>query len=332
MMGATANEGDGNLLGDDTAVRFGIHSGQQYATADDFLELAQRSEELGFDWISAFDHFRPPDAGDSGPCLEGTTLMAAAAVGTSRIRVALLVLGVVYRNPGILAGIAATIDHVAHGRLEVGLGATWHDRAQEQYGIGLPPLRVRLEMLDETCRILRSLWTQESTTFAGRHFRMTDARLEPKPVQAHLPLVIGGAGERRLLRAVAEHADVWNSVPGDPDAYARKLGVLADHCTAVGRDSATIRKSILYRAVLADDERAARARLDELFPDGSPVRASIFCGTPEQCAAHLRRFADLGVRDFLLNVRPPLDWTTIELVARHIAPAFGAGGAPVSAP
>jgi alkanesulfonate monooxygenase SsuD/methylene tetrahydromethanopterin reductase-like flavin-dependent oxidoreductase (luciferase family) len=330
-MPPTANEGCVKVLGDDSRIRFGIHSGQQYATADDFLELAQGAEELGFDWFSAFDHFRPPDAGDTGPCLEGTTLVAAAAARTSRIRVALLVLGVIYRNPGIVASIAATIDHVAHGRLELGLGATWHDGAQEQYGIGLPPLRARLEMLDETCRILRALWTHESTTFAGRHFRMTDARLEPKPVQAQLPLVIGGAGERRLLRAVAEHADVWNSVPGDTDAYARKLGVLADHCAAVGRDSATIRKSILYRTVLADDERAARARLDELFPAGSPARASTFCGTPEQCTEHLRRFADLGVRDFLLNVRPPIDWTTMELVARHVAPAFGAGGVPVNA-
>lgn len=324
----TGEVADIQLYGD--TIRCGVHSGQQYDTATEFLQMAQRCEALDLDWVSGFDHFRPPDAGPSGPCMEGTTLMAAVAARTQRIRCATLVLGVAYRHPAVVASIAATIDQISAGRLELGVGATWHDDAHGQYGIALPPLRARMGMLDEACRIMRSLWTRESTTFEGRHFNLRDARLEPKPVQEHLPLVIGGAGERRMLRIVAEHADVWNTVAGGLDDYRRKLGVLAGHCVDAGRHPSAIRKSLLYRAVLGVDEREARERLDELVPRESPMRGSIWSGTPEQCVEHLQQFVALGVGDVLLNVRPPLDWHTIELVASRVAPALKGAGAGAS--
>lgn len=300
-----------------------MHSGQQYETASAFLHMAQRCESLGYDWVSGFDHFRPPD-GPTGPCMEGTTLIAAVAARTRRIRCATLVLGVAYRHPAVVASIAATIDQISAGRFELGVGATWHDGAHEQYGIALPPLRARMEMLDEACHVMRSLWTRESTTFEGRHYTLRDATLEPKPVQAHLPLAIGGAGERRLLRIVAEHADIWNTMAGDLGTYRHKVEVLAAHCADVGRRPAGIRRSVLLRAVLGRDEREARERLDELVPRDSSMRATIFNGTPEHCAEHLGRFAALGAGDFLLNVRPPLDWHTLELMATEVAPALRA--------
>lgn len=229
-----------------------------------------------------------------------------------------------YRHPALVATIASTIDHVSDGRFELGMGATWHDGAHEQYGMPLPALRVRMEMLDEACRIIKALWAQETTTFEGRHYQLLDARLEPKPVQERLPLIVGGGEERRLLRIVAEHADVWNTAPAGVDAYRHKVEVLAGHCHDVGRDPGSLRRSMLYRAVLATTEAEAEQRFDALLPADSPARAATFCGTPEQCADHLRQYLELGIGDVLLNVRPPLDWETIELVANQVAPALRA--------
>ena len=183
-----------------------------------------------------------------------------------------------------------------------------------------------MDMLDEACRIMRSLWTQETTTFEGKHYRLKDARLEPKPLQEHLPLVIGGAGERRTLRIVAEHGDIWNTFYGDLEEYRHKLDVLAGHCADVGRDPADVRKSLAFRAVLDEDEQAAQERARALHGDPPPerLRKMMIVGTPEQCFERLRPYADLGVGDFLLGALVPIDQQTIELVAESVAPALKA--------
>jgi alkanesulfonate monooxygenase SsuD/methylene tetrahydromethanopterin reductase-like flavin-dependent oxidoreductase (luciferase family) len=242
------------------AVRFGIHSGQQYASFEECLTLWHTAEELGYDWVSCFDHLRPPLGGPGGPCLEATSLLAALAARTSRVRCGLLVSPVTWRHPALAAAAAATIDQVSGGRLEFGVGAGGADLGYAQYGIPFPPAGTRLDMLDEACRVMRGLWEHESTTFTGAHFQFVDARLEPKPVQRRLPLVIGGGGERRMLRLVAEHADVWNTLARSPTTFRRKAEALARHCTDLGRDPAEIRWSVTFRAVLADTPREAERR------------------------------------------------------------------------
>jgi F420-dependent oxidoreductase-like protein len=310
------------------AIRFGLHSGQQYAAFTDCLALWRRAEDLGYDWVSIFDHFRPPLGGPDGPCFEGTTALAALAASTNRVRCGLLVAAVTWRHPALLAAVAATLDHVSGGRLEFGIGAAGPDLGYAQYGIPFPADRSRLDMLDEACHVLRSLWTLPSTTFDGQHYQLTDARLEPKPLQARLPLIVGGEGERRMLRIVAEHADIWNTLAADPVTYHRKLDALARHCADVGRDPAQIRKSVTFRAVLAATDEQARRRADEVFlavPRDSPDRAEyLVTGTPDQCTGRLLEYAALGVSDFLLAVRPPLDYLTVELFARHVVPAVRA--------
>jgi F420-dependent oxidoreductase-like protein len=305
-------------------IRFGIHSGPQNTTFDAYLELWQRAEELGYDWCSVFDHFMPifgpnPD----GPCFEGTTLMAAMAAHTSRVRVGMLVTGVTYRHPAVAANMAATIDHISGGRAEYGVGAAWFEKEHNQYGIPFPRIGVRMDMLDEACRVMRGLWTEERFSFEGKHYKLTDAQMEPKPVQEHLPLVIGGSGEKRTLRIVAEHGDVWNTFLGDVDTFKHKLDVLAGHCADVGRNPAHIRKSLTFRAVLAEDEAAVAERRRELEAN-APSGQSFIVGTPEQCVEQMRPFAELGGRDFLLASARPYDWQTIELVARQVAPALRA--------
>jgi F420-dependent oxidoreductase-like protein len=310
----------------DDGLRFGIHSGQQFTDFPAYVELWRRAEELGFDWASVFDHFLPIQADPEGPCFEGLTLLAAMAAHTSRMRVGMIVLGVTYRHPALVANMASTIDHVSDGRLEFGLGAAWYELEHEQYGIPFPPIGERMDMLDEACRVVRSLWTEERTTFDGRHYRLRDAHCEPKPLQEHLPLWIGGSGERRTLRIAAEHADGWNTLLLPVDEYRHKVDVLASHCAAVGRDPAQIRKQVVMPVLLAEDELEAedrlRERADRLGVDVEQLRQRLLVLSPEQCVERLIPYAELGVRDFLLMSRPPGDPPTMELLANEVAPAL----------
>jgi F420-dependent oxidoreductase-like protein len=309
-------------------LRFGIHAGQQHATFDEYLALWRLAEDVGLDWASVFDHFLPIQSDPTGPCFEGFTLLAAMAAHTERLRCGIIVTGVTYRNPAVLANMATTIDHVSGGRLEMGLGAAWYQDEHEQYGVDFPRIGVRMDMLEDACHIVRGLWTQERTTYEGKQFSVRDALSEPKPVQTPLPLWIGGSGEKRTLRIVAEHADGWNTFFGDAAEYQHKLDVLARHCADVGRDPADIRKQVVMRTILGATEAEAhdnaRARADAA---GVPVEQLIdgmVVGTPEQCAAALEGHRRMGVSDFLILSRPPADERTIELFAREVAPAVRA--------
>jgi F420-dependent oxidoreductase-like protein len=282
-------------------LRFGIHSGQQNASSfDEYLAIWRFAEEVGLDWASVFDHFQPIQSDQDGPCYEGFTLLAAMAAHTERLACGIIVSGVTYRHPAVLANMAATIDHVSGGRMELGVGAAWNEDEHAEYGLPFPRIGVRMDMLDETCHILRALWTQPRANFSGKHFTLTEARCEPKPVQERMPLWIGGAGEKRTLRIVAEHATGWNTFFGDIDEYRHKLDVLERHCEAVGRDPAEIRKQIVIRADIA----AAQ--------------------TSEQLVEALLAHKAAGVEDFLVSARPPADFATIERFAREVGPALRA--------
>jgi F420-dependent oxidoreductase-like protein len=304
-------------------IRFGVHNGPQNASFDELLGLWQRAEELDYDWMSVFDHFMPIFGDPDGTCFEGVTLMAALAAHTSRIRVGMLVTGVTYRHPAVAANMAATIDHISHGRCEYGVGAAWFEKEHNQYGIPFPRIGVRMDMLDEACRVMRGLWTESKFSFEGKHYQLADAQLDPKPVQEHMPLVIGGSGEKRTLRIVAEHGDIWNTFFGDIEVFKHKLDVLSRHCADVGRDPADIRKSVTFRAVLAEDEAGVEERKRELESRG-PSRFEWFVGTPEQFVEALKPWAQLGGGDFLLGASAPYDWQSIELIAQQVAPALRA--------
>jgi F420-dependent oxidoreductase-like protein len=310
----------------DGQLRFGIHAGQQHTSFDDYLALWRLAEDAGLDWASVFDHFLPIQSDPTGPCFEGLTLLGAMAAHTARLRCGIIVVGVTYRNPAILAKIVTTIDHVSGGRMELGIGAAWYEDEHLQYGVPFPPIGERMDMLDEACRVLRALWTQPRATVVGEHFAVRDALAEPKPVQDRLPLWIGGSGERRTLRIVAEHADGWNTFHGDVAEYRHKLDVLARHCADVGRDPADIRKQIVLRAILRDTEAEAHERARERAEaSGVPVEQLVdgmIVGTPEQAVQRLEEHRRLGVGDFLLLARPPADRRSIELLAREVAPAM----------
>ncbi len=308
-------------------LRFGIHAGQQYTDFPSYLELWQTAEELGLDWASVFDHFMPIQADPSGPCFEGLTLLAAMAAHTQRLRCGIIVVGVTYRWPAVLAKMAATIDHVSGGRLELGLGGAWYELEHDQYGIPFPPIGERLAMMGEAAIILKSLWTEPTTTFSGRHYQLKDAMCEPKPIQVpRIPLWIGGSGERVTLRHVAAQADGWNTFLTPIDEFDHKLAVLDRHCADVGRDRAEIRIQLVVQGVLGADDREARdqlhARAEALGVDVETLRDRVLAMTPEQLTEHLRPYVDRGVGDFLIVARPPMDRRTLELFAGEVASAL----------
>jgi F420-dependent oxidoreductase-like protein len=310
-------------------IRFGIHAGQQNITPPAYLRLWQQAELLGYDWASCFDHFMPIQTDPEGTCLEGLTLLSALAAHTSSIRCGILVVGVTYRNPAVLAKIASTIDHVSGGRLELGIGAAWYELEHNQYGIPFPPPAQRIRMLGEAVKILKSLWTEHRTTFNGRYYTLTDALSEPKPLQQpHIPIWIGGSGEQLTLRVVAESADGWNGFRSSIDEYQHKLDVLARHCRDVGRDPGDIRKSLGMVPLVRETEAEVEERLQELSAQGSPLVQTLkqqgLVGTPDQCVEQLRPYLELGVGDFLLLMRVPYDMLSLEVVAKRVAPALKA--------
>lgn len=199
----------------------------------DFWRLADTLEIFESGWI--FDHFYPIDGDSSGSCLEAWTVLAALTQATRRLRLGVLVTGIPYRHPAVLANMAATVDVLSGGRLELGLGAGWNLEEARAYGIELGEARERSERLAEACALITMLMTQETSNFEGSHYVLTDARCEPKPIQKPVPLCIGGSGEKRTLLTAARFAHHWNFGKGTADEFARKVDILRKHCLAVGR-------------------------------------------------------------------------------------------------
>lgn len=251
-------------------ITFGIKTAPQHTTYEAILRVWQAADaNPAFDHAWLFDHYAPIYSDVSGPCLEGWTTLAALAAETSRIRLGLMVTGNTYRHPAVLASIAATVDIISNGRVDIGIGAGWNEYEHDSMGIPLYAPGERIRRLDEACQILKQLFTQDLTTFDGRYYQLKDARREPKPVQKpHPPLLIGGSGEQLTLRVAAKHANIWNFVAGPVDVFQHKLEVLKGHCDKVGRDVDEIVLSTQVR-VDYDDLSGARERTQTFIDAGA---------------------------------------------------------------
>jgi F420-dependent oxidoreductase-like protein len=314
-------------------MRFGLFPGAVGMRWDQLREVWQFADEVGYATVWIPDHFYSGFGDPEDACFEAWSVVAAMAACTKRIRIGPMVSGNTYRHPAVLANMAATIDQISSGRLNLGLGAGWMPAEHAGYGIPLPPPRERLERLDEALQVLKLLFTERRANFAGKYYQLTDALCEPKPVQRpHPPLLVGGGGERRTLRVVARHADEWNGEVG-PRQLARKIAVLHEHCRAVGRDPAEIALSVLLRseaeaaATYDSMVRAGNLNLEEdrqqLIAEGvSPaelddrLRARVyeqFLPTDEARAIdRLNEYAALGVSHVVVVVRPPYDFRQLE--------------------
>jgi F420-dependent oxidoreductase-like protein len=262
-------------------VRFAFKTAPQNTTWADLLAVWQEADGIELfesGWL--FDHFYPIAGDPAGPCLEGWTALTALAQATTRLRLGTLVTGIHYRHPAVLANMAAAIDVISGGRLELGIGAGWNVEESGAYGIELGTPRERSDRFEEACQVLIGLLSQEATDFSGQYYQLAGARNEPKgPQRPHPPIVIGGNGERRTLRTAARYAQHWNFVGGTPAEFARKRDVLHAHCQEAGRDPKEITLSSHIRL------------------EGSDVAAA---------AASVAAFAEQGLDLAIVYLRPPL--------------------------
>jgi F420-dependent oxidoreductase-like protein len=258
----------------------------------DLLDEAQHLARTGWSGIWVADHFMPNREDNLGPTQEVWTLLAALAASVPGVRLGSLVTGNSYRNPAVLAKQVAQVDIVSGGRAVLGLGAGWQENEHTAYGIPFHTTAQRLGMLEESVQIIRSLFDNERTNFDGRYYQVVNAPLAPKPVQARLPILIGGGGEKVTLRIAARYADEWN-VWGAPDVLQQKGAVLDRHCEDAGRDPAQIKRTAQALLTISDDPAVIeRARAARGF-------ASI-AGGVEEIRDHMGRYEDAGVDEFIL--------------------------------
>lgn len=224
-------------------MQLGLDISQHQLSWDEIVERSRFAEGAGFDGVWVFDHFKALYGDPRGPCLEAWTLLAGLAAATTRVRLGALVTGITYRHPSLLATEAVTVDHISNGRLELALGAAWHEGEHRELGIEFPGPAQRIRRLDEAIAVIDLLMTRDGATFDGEFFRLDGASYNPKPVQQpRPPLWIGGGGERLMLPLVARRADVWHGF-GGVDSIARKMSIIDREAERVGRDPATIRRA-----------------------------------------------------------------------------------------
>ncbi len=269
-------------------LRFGLKLSQN-ATIDTLSTIWGIADDSGFDHCWNMDHFASLGGDDTLDIFEAWTLLAGMAARTTRTRVGCSVTGNTYRHPAVLAKAAVTVDHLSGGRLEFGIGAGWAENEHTMLGLPFGTARDRADWLEEALPIIRSLWTEPRTTFTGKHYLLTEAVAEPKPVQTpHPPIWIGGVGRRRTLRMAAEHAAVWNAPGGSPAEVAELSAVLDVHCADIGRDPAEIRRSVQIR-VPAD----AAALVDEVAGFVGVGVTEIILIVAAEPVAQAERVADL---------------------------------------
>jgi F420-dependent oxidoreductase-like protein len=311
-------------------MRFGIHAGPQDCSLGDLRRLWRIADERGFHWCSVWDHlYSVSDLNDPAkPAFEGVATMAALASETRRVRVGCLVFCVCYRSVGLLAKAAVTIDHVSDGRCELGIGAGWNELEARAFGVPFPPIKDRLDLLEEAAVVLRRLFDGERVTFDGRHVQLADALCEPRPLQPRLRLWIGGQGEKRMLRIVARHADGWNVPFLAPEIFAQRSATLDRWCERERRDPRAIVRTVNVGLAIAADEAGVRHREDDLRLMFGPmtdfVRPGILVGTPGQVVDRIGSYADAGAEWVILALRAPFDWDGLELFVRDVMPAFSA--------
>ncbi|HEY0604624.1 MAG TPA: LLM class F420-dependent oxidoreductase [Herpetosiphonaceae bacterium] len=282
-----------------TRLSFGIKTAPQHTTYPAMLAIWQAADATPvFEHAWLFDHFNPIGGDLDGPCYEGWTTLAALAAQTQRIRLGLMVTGNTYRHPAVLAHIAATLDVISNGRLDLGLGAGWNEYEHRSMGIPLYPPGERIERFGEACELIKRLFTQPIADFDGQFYQLQEARCDPKPVQQpYPPFVIGGGGERRTLRVVAQYADIWNFAGGPVEDFTHKVEVLKRHCEAVGRDPSTIRLS---------------------------VQTMVNYDNFDETVQTLQGFVDAGATHLILSLRYPYPDGIVERLATELVPQIRA--------
>jgi len=297
------------------------------AAFEKLVEIAQTAERSGFSSISLMDHLHqiPVVGPPENWMFEGSTMLAGLAARTSTVSLGLLVGGVTYHNPAKHAKITTTIDIISGGRAWHGIGAAWFEAEHEAYGFPFPELKTRFEMLEEHLQIVRAMFRGERPSLQGKHFRAEEPYNNPTPIRGDIPIVIGGSGERKTLRMVAQYADACNLF-GDPDRIRHLLDVLERHCERLGRDPAEITKTCMGVVAIAPTHEAAQQKVERLRQAGFPEERlrSAIAGDPDTVAEHAQARADAGAEGITISLPDVHDLEAVELAGQALGPVFAA--------
>ena len=293
---------------------------------EQLTHIASTAEASGFDSLFVMDHLHqiPGIGSPTDRMLEGNTILAALAARTGSAQLGLLVGGVTYRNPALLAKITTTLDVISGGRAILGIGAAWYEDEHRAYGFAFPPLAERFDRLREALEIIRAMFTEESATFAGEHYRVEGVLNNPRPLRGDIPILVGGSGERKTLRLVAQYADGCN-IMGDPGRARHLLGVLREHCDAVGRDPDEITKTRLGTLAIARTHEEAE-RLLAAWPDRAnlpeeSLRMVLTLGDTDEVGEKVRELVDAGVEAFIFHLPNPYDLDAVGLAGETLTRA-----------
>ncbi|GHO98305.1 LLM class F420-dependent oxidoreductase [Reticulibacter mediterranei] len=279
--------------------------------------VAQTAEECGYESVWLVDHFHTVPLPSQEVTFECWTSAAALARNTTRIRIGQMVTCNGYRNPALLAKMASTLDVLSHGRLNFGIGAGWYEHEYRAYGYDYPEAPERLRYLREAVQVILAMWTQDEATFEGKYYQVRGAINQPKGVQKpHIPLLIGGSGEKVTLKLVAQYADACN-VAGDPATVAHKFALLKEHCEIVGRDYESIRRTLSTMVVIADTDEQAIALMPAMFQSQTQIDMALV-GTLETVRARLKAYEAAGVQELIIIFPDALQQDSI----RRFAQAF----------
>ena len=310
-----------------TDIRLGILLWNQATDWPAYEAAATRVDDLGYDHLWAWDHLYAIFGDPYQPIYEGWLSLAALARTTRRARLGLLVGANTFRNPGLVAKLATTLDHISEGRAILGIGGAWMEPEHTAHGIDFGSgFGERLDWLEEAAGAMRRLLDGETVTSdPGGRYAFRDLRHHPLPVQPRLPIMIGGSGERKTLRTVARHADMWNGM-GSVDTMRRKTQVLLEHCEAVGRDPGEIEWTLGCKPVIRDTEAEARAVFEaQMAHNRTPLSdveddETFWYGTAEQVAERMRAYRELGFGTFIAELPAPFDTETIERWIGEVKP------------
>ena len=288
------------------------------------VDIATTCESSGYSGVTVMDHLHQiPGVGDRTEfMLEGTTTLAGLAARTSRLNLGLLVGGVTYRNPALMAKLTTTLDMISGGRVFLGIGAAWFEEEHLAYGYEFPPLRDRFVLLEDTLNIARRMFTQPESSYQGKRLSIANALNIPQPLRGDIPILIGGSGERKTLRLVAQYADGCN-IFGDLEAVRHLLGVLERHCEDVGRDPAEITKTRMATIFLADRHEDAVARL-EASSLNERMRAMAIAGDPDGVGEQVQALMDAGVEGLTIRLTDPHDLEVVARAGETLSPLLGA--------
>ena len=310
-----------------TDVKLGILLWSQAASWPEMLDAAKRVDRLGYDHLWTWDHLYAIFGDPYQQIFEGWSLLAAWGRETERTRLGLLVGANTFRNPGVVAKTAATLDHLSDGRAILGIGGAWMEPEHRAHGIDFGTgFGQRLDWLDESVAAMRQMLDGKSvTSAAGGRYAFDDLRHAPAPVQPHLPIMIGGSGEKKTLRTVARYADMWNAM-GTTELMAHKIDVLREHCAAVGRDISEIEFTLGIKATIRDtEEEAVRVWKAAMEHNRTPMANvendnTFWNGTPQQLADRLRPYVEMGFRTVISEQPAPYDVETLERFIGEVVP------------